>query len=149
MDGFQEIEKKLRSFDVNKILENVWSNPIVKKFIIELITEEQLYNKGIDGDGVSLGDYTTYSIEMKLRGDGDKRIDHITLKDTGGFYDSVEVVPYNKGFNTEANPIVDDGKNLYDRFGENIIKLSEENTKILIEFIKPFFNKEAAKELSL
>ena len=148
MDGFVDIEKRVRQFDVNKILEEVWKNPVVQKFITNLITEDQLYEQGEDGDGTFLGDYTDYSVILKLNGDGDKRIDHITLKDSGDFYRSVEVIANQKGFKTEANPIKDDGTNLYNRFGSNIIKLNEKNTKLLIDFIEPYFNMEAEKQLS-
>ena len=66
---FIEIEKRFKSFDINKVLEEVWKNPIVEQFIVALITEgnsnSQLYNQGIDGDGDSLGDYTDFTIQMK------------------------------------------------------------------------------------
>ena len=154
MDDFVGILKMWQKNDIDKILFKVWSNPKVEQYIVKLNTEglptSQLYQDGIDSLGASLGNYTPYSIEIKLGGDGDKRIDHITLKDTGGLYESFEVIPNKKGFSILANTITEDGNNLIDqnRF-KNIIGLTKENEKLLIEFIEPFFDLETKKILSL
>ena len=76
------------------------------------------------------------------------RVDHITLRDTGEFYESFKVVPLLRGFRIEADPDKGGGDNLFDDFGEDIVGLSEENILILCRFIQPFFTEEAKKVLS-
>ena len=152
MDDFVEISKMWQKNDIDKILFKVWSNPKVEQYIVKLNTEglptSQLYQDGIDSQGNSLGEYTPYTIEIKLGGDGDKRIDHITLKDTGGLYETFEIIPTKKGFTIFANTSTEDG-DLTDRFGKDIIGLTKENEKLLIDFIEPFFNLETKEILSL
>ena len=146
MDGFIELEKKFRKFDINNVFRKVWEQSKVEQFIVKLNTEEQLYKKGIDGQGKELTPpYTINTIQIKI--DNNQRFDHVTLKDSGGFYESFEVIPNNKGFKIEANPITDDGTNLYDKYGD-VTGLTQESTDLLCKFIEPYFNTEAKKMLS-
>ena len=152
MNGFEKLEKKYRKLDVNRILREVWRNPTVQEFIIKLNTEDQLYDKGEDSLGVELGNYTPISIQLKLAGSGDKRIDHITLKDTGEFYESFKVFALLNGFRLTADPDKGGGDVLTDPppdgFGDDIIGINEENLLKLCAFIHPFFIMEAKKALS-
>lgn len=155
MDDFVPFLKKLKEYDVNEILFDIWKTFAVQEFIIQLNTEglptSQLYEDGIDSLGVGLGNYTPFSIEIKLAGGesglGDTRIDHITLKDRGVFYDSFKVIPKKNGFGIIANFIVEDGKDLRDRFGNNLKGLTKENERILIDFIKPIFDRHPKNRL--
>jgi hypothetical protein len=108
-------------------------NEEVKKEIIRLNTEEQLEEYGIDSKGNSLGGYSPYTISIKkLKG---QRTDHVTLKDTGAFYESFKInVDYN-GFEIEA-----DDESMYDNplsmtYGVDIIGLTEENKASLHEYL--------------
>lgn len=151
MNDFLEFAKKVEKFDVNLILYEVWKNPKVKDYIVALNTKgvsgSQLYDLGVDSLGVKLGNYTNYTKEIKLSGSGDKKVDHITLIDTGEFYDSFFVNAFPNGFSIEADGQKPDG-NILDRFGKDVIGLTDESFKRLIEFIQPFFIKEANKRLS-
>lgn len=155
MDDFKRLELQIKRFNVDSILRVVWSNPRVKEFIIELNTEgqptSQLFEKGEDSLGDSLGEYAPSTIEGTASFEGKiskgQRFDHITLKDTGDFYDTWVVIPFLKGFRMKANPVKEDS-NLFDDFGEDIVGLNEENLLILCAFIKPFFIAEAKKRLS-
>ena len=150
MDDFTKFVNDFQKFDVNKILFEVWKKFKVESYIVQLNTEglrtSQLYEQGKDSKGRNLGSYTPYTIQLKLNGDGDRRVDHITLKDSGDFYESFEVKANSKGFEILADGRVKGG-DLKDRFGIDIIGLSEENKNILVEFIEPFFIEEAKKFL--
>jgi len=98
-----------------------------EKIVIDYITEIQLFEKGEDGEGFSLGDYTPFTIEIKKS--KNQRFDHITLKDTGDFYKSYKLS--SKGLIT-ADPQKDD-TNLVDEFGADILTLSDEGQDIMIE----------------
>ena len=149
MNDFERLLSSIERFNVNEILREVWKNPKVQNFIIDLNTEgkptSQLFEKGEDSLGVSLGDYSPFTKAIKA--EKGQRLDHITLKDTGDFYETFNVIPFLLGFRLEANPIKEDS-NLFDDFGKDIVGLNEENIIILGEFIRPFFIAVAKKRLS-
>ena len=151
MKDFERLLRNVNNLDLNDVFLAMWKRNDVQKFVIRLITEgeqtSQLYNLGQDGNGKFLGLYTPNTVDAKLFGSGDSRVDHITLKDSGGYYDSYVFIPKPKGFSVISNPIMDDGKNLFDRFGEDIEKLSEDNTELVLAFFEPDFNKELEKRL--
>lgn len=132
------------------IISNVYKLNEVKDYIVELNTEgqptSQLYEQGVNSDGQQLGNYTSRSIFLKLTGTGDKKIDHITLKDTGEFYRSFKVEVMKNGFEIIANPLKPDN-DLTDRFGKEIIGLSEQNKEILSNYLQPFILSELRKKL--
>jgi hypothetical protein len=134
------------AFDVNATLRKVWENPRVEAEIVRLNSIEQLYNKGERADGVSLGEYSPVTIQLKLNGQGDRRVDHVTLKDTGEFYGSMEVMPNEFGFEITADTIKEND-DLIDKYGAQILGLSPENLDKLAEFITPYFVEEAKKVL--
>jgi len=66
MNDFERLLSSIRKFNVDEILREVWRNPRVQNFIIELNTEgkptSQLFEKGEDSLGVSLGEYSLSTI---------------------------------------------------------------------------------------
>lgn len=152
MSDFDVLLKKFKKFNINRVLREVWKNPAVQNFIVELNTEgqttSQLFAKGEDIFGVTLGDYSPFTIQEKVR--NNQRIDHITLKDTGAFYETFTVFPLLMGFRLEAKGEKPDGENVFDNFDESkVVGLSEQNLIILSVFIQPFFEMEAKKALSI
>jgi len=129
-DRVKKILDNALALDENKIINQILSNKEFQRFIIDLNTRGQLFNKGIDSLSVSLGDYATTTIEGSgsFRGKRDKgqRFDHVTLLDTGEFYRSFKIVLSNDSFEIVANPIKDDS-NLFDDWGKDIVGLTEEN----------------------
>ena len=150
MNEFERFEKAF-TFDLDRVLFNVWSNPRVQNFIIELNTEgqptSQLFEKGEDSLGVSLGEYSPFTVQLKVN--KGQRIDHITLKDTGEFYESFDITPFRNGFLITANPIKDQD-NLFVEYGEDIVGLSDQNKIILCEsqIFREALIQEAKKALS-
>jgi len=111
--------------------------------IIRLNTEDQLFNEGMRSDGTSLPDYSQTSVEVF-----GKRAGHITLKDTGHFYQSFRVKVDNFGMF-----IAVDDTSLYDvplttTYGLDILGLTEENTMVLIQMLKRKYIKEINERLS-
>ena len=141
MNDFEKLLAKIEKYNVDRILFEVWKNQKVKDYIISLNTigvkGSQLYELGVNSLGVSLGDYTPYTQFLKKTGDGNKRIDHITLIDSGEFYDTFFVNALLQGFSIEADGEKPDG-NILDRF-KNAVGLTDESLQLLIEFIRPFY----------
>jgi len=96
--------------------------------IIELNTDDQLYNKGIDSEGQRL--FPPYAnITRQIKAGKSQPFNRVTLFDTGDFY---------KGFKIKYNyPILNiysaDSKSsdLMDKYGSNIFGLVTENQKVL------------------
>ena len=92
--------------------------------IEDSITEEQLFEKGIDGLGKSLPSYSPVTIQLKkLKG---QPFDRTTLRDSGDFHSSIKVKLQKDGIKIESDPIKED-TNLLEVYGEEILFLTEEN----------------------
>lgn len=132
---FNSLRDKLQGIvdlELNEVAFKIASEKEVKDLVIRLNTQgektSQLFELGEDSLGDSLGSYSPFTIEKKKK--KGQPTNRITLKDTGEFYSSFNVVPYRGGFTIKANPIKEDN-NLYDDFGTDIIGLNETNLQIL------------------
>ena len=124
------LAQRIATMDEGLIFEIVFNHQYIKDEIIQMNTEDQLFDKGIDSKGESLGEYSPFTIELKKL-DG-QRYDHITLKDEGDFYKSFRVSVNKVTIEITADPIKD-GNNLFDDFGEDIIGLTDESKQKLQE----------------
>ena len=113
----------------------VFDTPHVKGIVIQMNTEVQLYQKGIDSEGETLesigGDYADVTKDIKSR--NNQIYDHITLKDTGDFYKSWRVYVANNTIVISADTIKD-GDDLRARWGQNILGLTDESLGKLINY---------------
>lgn len=136
---FERLRKVLQiiiSLDVDDVMFAILSKSDVKQFIVILNTDEQLF-KGIDSTDDTLesigGDYTPLTKDLKvLKG---LPIDRVTLFDEGDFYDSFIVIPDKTGFTIEADTLKA-GYDLQERWGFNLIGLTDESKNELVEVIK-------------
>ena len=133
LEGVIKILDNIINLDQDLIIENILKDKGFQRFIIDLNTEEQLFEKGIDSFGASLGDYTDFTKTVKsIKG---QRIDHITLEDTGEFYKSFAIKVQNGGFLITADGQKED-TNLLEEYGKEILGLTDENLQIVIDAIK-------------
>lgn len=121
-------EDKLWVFSVDK--------PIRDK-MIELNTDLQLYEFGIDSNGDPITSnlsgnsfYSNFTVQFKKA--KNQRFDHITLKDTGRFYESftVDVTVNDIIFDAEDSQFYD--VPLFEVYGVDVLGLTPEN----MEYIK-------------
>lgn len=133
LEGVIKILDNIINLDQDLIIENILKDKGFQRFIIDLNTEEQLFEQGIDSLGASLGEYTTFTKAVK-KAKG-QRLDHITLEDTGEFYKSFAIKVQNGGFLIIADGQKED-TNLLDRYGKEILGLTDENLQIVIDAIK-------------
>lgn len=123
------------------------SDPELKKWILDLIRIDQLFEQGVDSDGKIIGKYSEWTEMLnpdKVAGN------HYTLKDTGAFYESMIIYISKDYFEIDADPIKVDNQtgeetNLFYRYGENIIGITEENLQKLREEIKERYRVEFAE----
>ena len=107
-------------------------NSATKKQLITWV-QQQLEDKGVDGTGRVLGQYS-YATQLITKG-RKQQGDNYTLNDTGYFFDSMQV--YISEYLIEITGDGNKGKdNLYKKYGQFITTLTDENIIKLQEIIR-------------
>lgn len=125
--------QELIKLDYNQMTATILQDSDFQKWMLDTIRQKQLYEQGIRGDGTEIGQYSLFSKLFKI----DRNIDHITLKETGAFYNSFKIViGYDDFFITGNGDKVDElgnKTNLFDRYDNNgtLLSFTEENEVIL------------------
>jgi len=139
---------KFRNIRTQDIWHKVFIDKTLSTMVLEMIKQDQLFKQGIDEDGDIIGLYSEWTEMLnpdKVAGTP------YTLFDTGAFYESMKIVVLNDSFVVEAQPIKidEDGKktNLFEKYGEGIIGLTDENKEKLAVEIKQRFINEVNKLL--
>lgn len=130
MTKLQRIAQNVKNLSIDDLLHELSETTTFTDYIIELNTKKQLYDKGVDAKGDSLGEYSFYTRALKqARG---QISDHVTLNDTGDFYNSFSVYLSGSSFIISANTIKDTSDLIAD-WGRDILGLNEESLKLLRE----------------
>lgn len=80
--------KRLTAVSPSDLIEEAVKDPLIEAQIIDL-NQKQLYEQGVEADGTPTGQYALRTIaEKEAIG---ARSDHVTLHDTGAFYDSMQI----------------------------------------------------------
>ena len=103
--------------------------------VIRLNQEEQLFNEGIDSTGRLIGSYSP--VTEVLSGGKKKAGTHYTLFDTGTFYKTFNVYSTKTAFYVEADGELGKDEDIIDKYGIQILGLTDESKSDLAEFIKP------------
>jgi len=117
---------KLRSEVLFRI---IFNRNQIKEEIIYLNTQEQLFNKGIDSEGVRLDDKRGFgyaNVTKEIKSKKGQPTDRITLKDTGEFYQSFRVDVKTGVITIDAQAQKDD-TNLLAEWGVDILGLTEQS----------------------
>lgn len=133
---------RYRNLKEDYLWRKVFNDEIFRTWVLDLIRQDQLFEKGIDGDGDIIGTYSEYTEMMnpeKVAGTP------FTLFDTGEFYKSFILYIYKNYVEVDANPIKINDKgekeNLFWKYGENIIALTDSSLqKLRTEFLARFTN---------
>ena len=129
------LEKKIQELKQLRKEVPVQAKKIVlesKERILDLIREDQLFDKGIDGKEVKLQAYKPFTIAVK-RGRGEPT-DRTTLFDTGSFYKGFDLLftdQYSIGVFSRDVKTPD----LVEKYGSDIFTFTVENNKIINEEI--------------
>lgn len=99
-------------------------------FIIDAVTDKQLFDLGEDGKGNRLPGYTRTTIRIKLS--KNQPADRTTLKDSGKFHASFRVDAFNDRFEVKAT----DENNLIERYGIDILRITNDNLR---DFLNMYF----------
>lgn len=121
-------------------------NPEIQRRILDLVRVEQLFKRGISGDGTDLNTLTQSGFGYAPSTIKDKRrkglpTGHVTLFNRGAFYKSFRLILTRIDFRIEA-----DGQkatsNLFDDFGFSIVELTDETIDRVAELVTPLMEKE-------
>lgn len=135
----------------------IWKRVFLDKtlqntIIVEYIQRDQLLNEGVDDSGQPLTNRdngrTTYSEATEILSDGRKIAgEPYNLFDSGDFYRSMVFLLGKDFFEIDADPIKGND-NLFTKFGEGIIGLTEESKAKLQEELLARYDKEIRRVLS-
>lgn len=134
--AFKKLSSNLNKINQNKMIEDIVSIGYVQTLIVEL-NQIQMEAKGIDSKGDSLGEYSKRSVEVFGKNPG-----HITLYDTGAFYDSMKVLRGNAGFIITGDTIKEGGVDISKKWPD-ALGLTEES----LTELRPVMQKEIVKNI--
>lgn len=120
---------------LNPIMQKVMSDEDIQKKMIDK-NQGQMFDKGVNAKGVSLGNYSPVSVSVYK-----KRPGHIQIFETGETYESMYVSSDETGTTIKGNTIKqswDGAIDLEDRFGK-LMGLTEESKSELMPEIKERF----------
>lgn len=109
--------------------------PQVIREIIDKVRYEQLFERGIDSTGEVIGWYSQWT--EVLSGGLKKFNEPYTLHDTGAFYEGMFVIVLADGFIIDSDGAEKEDDNLFEKYGENIVGLTDENLDWLKETLYP------------
>lgn len=136
--SLKNLQARLRKF--KSILSEELEKTILEneEVIIQMITEQQLYEQGIEGRGIEIASYRPYAWStIKRKHKKGQPVDRVTLRDTGKFYKSLHVeFDPTGGFYIVSTDYK--AKYLLKRYGTTIFRLTDSNLKILLDdYIRP------------
>jgi hypothetical protein len=147
--AFEKIKNLVRYFEQTKggelVVRIIEENDTLQVDILEMNRFDQLFQQGIDSKGDLIGVYS-YTTEL-LSGGLKKAGDHYTLEDTGHFFESFKIMTGKDFFEIIANPIKPDA-NLFDKYGADIVGLTEESKKKLQMLMIPLIQKHIRNKIS-
>lgn len=124
----RKVLNRVNSLSFEYFWRTIFSDAKFRIWVLDLVRQDQLFKKGIDGDGDIIGYYSEFTESInptKVAGTP------YTLYDTGEFYKSFMLYVYSKDIEIDANPIKINYKgekeNLFWKYGENIIALTGES----------------------
>ena len=99
-------------------------------FIVEMNSEEQLFERGITSTGVSIADYAPYSpITVEIKQQKGQPVNRVTLRDEGDFHASCALEITNEQFEIVSNDWKVRDLTLY--YGDEILGLTDENIAVV------------------
>ncbi len=144
-----EVLRSYAELDESVIWKKTFSDVQFQEWILNMIRMDQLYEQGIDATGNVIGYYSAFTQMLnpeKVQGE------HYTLKDTGDFYRSMVLHIYENYIEIDADAIKIDRitgqeTNLFLKYGEEIVGLTEENLEKVRQQIKQRYIEEVRNTL--
>ncbi|MGL5979410.1 MAG: hypothetical protein ACRCZY_00745 [Phocaeicola sp.] len=137
MEKLDKLIERLKGFE-SGIIEAIAD--VVKQYehtIVEMNIQDQLYDKGINKDGVKLSDANPYKpMTVRIKIEKNQPVDRVTLRDEGDFHNSFYLEYTEEGFEIKASDYKSD--DLANKYGKEIFGLTDESFKEFNEiYIQP------------
>lgn len=142
-----ETLKRVQKLNFGTIWLKVFSDKTLQRQVLNWIRQDQLFKEGIDEKGRIIG---LYSIATESINPSKKAGTPYTLFDSGDFYRSFFIAVSKNDITIDADPIKTDGgvtENLFTKYGEGIIGLTDENKSKLSAVVMEKFNRELQRIL--
>ena len=121
---------------------------VVRNMILDWIQNDQLRKEGIDENGDIIGWYS--ELTQILSGGKKKFNTPYTLEDTGAFFRGMFVVVLADSLVIDSDAAEkDNGDNLYDKYGDGITGLTDENMEKLTFILREKYIKYTRKVLGI
>jgi hypothetical protein len=138
--SLSSVVKDLRKFNAVRRMDEVIGEDRTRQLIISLNTWTQLYDEGIDSEGVRLssigGEYASSTMQrVDAIGNRKSSPSSVNLFDSGDFYKSFKAEPMGQGKVQLTADTRKPDNDLADRYGENLAGLTNENNKKVQEFV--------------
>jgi hypothetical protein len=133
-----DLIERVKSLDVKDLLFYVFSKDEVKQFVIDLNTRNQLFDEGVDSKDEFLGEYAASTLVSKQRRFGSQFPEHITLFEKGDFYKTWSVNVDKNGIITISADGQKEDIDLFEKYGKDVLGLTNDSIQLLIPFIQPF-----------
>ncbi|MGL5979755.1 MAG: hypothetical protein ACRCZY_02540 [Phocaeicola sp.] len=141
MEKLDKLIERLKGFE-SGIIEAIAD--VVKQYehtIVEMNIQDQLYDKGINKDGVKLSDANPYKpMTVRIKIEKNQPVDRVTLRDEGDFHNSFYLEYTEDGFEIKASDYKSD--DLANKYGKEIFGLTDESFK---EFNETYVQPELVK----
>lgn len=135
--------RRVETLNADLVWLRVFQNEPFKRWIMDLVRQDQLFKKGIDEDGDVIG---TYSEATEMMNPQKVAGTHYTFFDTGDFYNSFVIFVGKQVFEIEADTIKMENENWWIRNNiskDAILGLTDENKDKLAEKVKEKYINEA------
>lgn len=143
MNALIKVCKNIQKLNRENILIDIYEKKKMQDFILDKNRYDQLFYQGVDSNGYRLAPYSANTIVIKRR--KNQPIDRTTLKDSGDFYDTFVLI-----FSSDLDFIVgadDSGKNLFDRYGNDILGFTKDNKDEIINEVGNQFVEKTKKQI--
>ena len=138
-ESLKEIANRVIALDSSAILVRIFSEKEANEIVL-FLQKSQLFDDGERSDGSIIGYYSDNTrVYKKLdKGWRGKSFENfITLYDTGDFYDSMSVKVLNNGDIEISADGKKDNTDLFEKYGQNIIGLTNESIEELSNYSIP------------
>lgn len=146
-ERLRQIAQNAVRLDINEILSDIWRDTFVQDFILEELNQNDQLRKGLKANGKEVGFYRNDGYADFKQAIGSKApTGTVDLVVTGDFYSTFAVDITPKGFQITANTGIYEF-DFAQKYGEEILGLSEESIQKLQEFVKPMIIEKVREHL--
>ncbi|MCM1077870.1 MAG: hypothetical protein NC344_06870 [Bacteroidales bacterium] len=139
MGVIENLRKRVAEYN-DGLTSGLYISNIIKEneaYIVDMNSQVQLYEQGVNRLGVKIADYQPYvPLTIRIKRMKGQPTDRVTLRDTGDFHASFYLVIGSESFEVKASD--DKTETLIRKYGRQILGLTDENiAEVIWEYIYP------------